>query len=147
MSRKNIRSIRIKSVVLTTLTLTLGAVVGVGTGSVISAASTPQVFTPNQSSYPTNANGQTYGSALGATTPPDLVQAFATNGHVGYVSESQLLSASGGDETTPAEAIAWDSEANQSTNIPVYESNGTTVIGSFSISGNALATSAAPMSK
>ncbi len=81
----------------------------------------------------TNASGQTYGVRNQQGTP-DLVAVFADQGNTGYVKESELNCASGGDVKSPAEALAWD-KVSQSRNvsIPVYESDGTTVIGTFTL--------------
>ncbi len=115
--------------------LALGSITGVGIGSVVSAAAAGHSHFVAEATFPTNANGQTYGSALGAATPPDLVLASATNGEIGYVYFAQLNSASGGNIASPQQALAWDEQTHQAATIPVYESDGTTVIGEFSISG------------
>lgn len=82
--------------------------------------------------YPRNASGMTYGSGLQATTPenePDFLQAYATNGALGYVKSKDL---DGTLPKTPAEAIAAQAaNANLSRQIPVYAVDGKTVIGVF----------------
>jgi hypothetical protein len=98
-------------------------------------------------SYPTNADGQTYGSAAGAQAgpaaqEPDLISATGaglSGGGVvtGYVLKSQLDASTGADVTTPAQAAAW-AGAHTGTNatassIPIYAEDGTTVIGTFTI--------------
>lgn len=114
-----------------------GAMWGVGNPSVgkLKPSSTP---VPHFS-VGVNAKGQTFGSLLGASNPPDLVQVVATNGQTGYVYYAQLQSSSGGDVTSPQEAVAWDQQLASSApiSIPVYLSDGTTKIGSFLISGGA----------
>ncbi len=89
----------------------------------------------SNATYPTNANGQTYGSAVGASlsNPPDLILTYASNGQIGYVYSSQLSASSGANVTTPSEAVAWDAIRNRIQVIPVYAVDGTTVIGNFSI--------------
>lgn len=72
------------------------------------------------SNFPRNSRGQTYGSMvksdeLGET--PDLVEALATNGKVGYVRLDELEAPS--------------SESRQARYLPVYESDGVTVIGQY----------------
>lgn len=79
-----------------------------------------------------NVNGETYGYAIQAETigyEPDLIAATGTNGTDGYVRGTDL---EGPIPSSPEEAIAM-----QSTNgryIPLYESDGETVIGEFYIS-------------
>jgi hypothetical protein len=65
--------------------------------------------------WATNANGQTYGTVKEGGAEPDLESAYATNGRLGYVVTADL-----------------DSDVPKS--IPVYESDGETVIGEFHIS-------------
>jgi len=89
-----------------------------------------------QTIFPQNKNGQTYGSAADATTPdnePDLIQAWGVDGNLGYVKSSDL---NGEKPKTPEEAIAKQKrEAREGDReIPLYASDGTTVIGSFKIS-------------
>jgi len=65
---------------------------------------------------------------------PDLVAVAVTkNGVQGYVKVSDMACASGEDVVTnPTQAIAWDKyAATHIVAIPVYEDNGTTVIGTF----------------
>lgn len=86
------------------------------------------------SSWPTNANGQTFGSLLNSTssaTDPDLVQVIATNGETGYVYSSQLNPAA---PSSPAAALAQQAASTSARYIPVYAQNGTTVIGQFEVS-------------
>ena len=80
-----------------------------------------------------NAHGQTYGvSGSGDQGEPDLVAVTATNGKDGYSHATDLQG--GPMPTGPADALAQQ-EANQGRThtIPVYESDGTTVIGEFTI--------------
>ncbi len=116
----------------------VGLVIGTSAGALwgVGVPSTgPTNTTTPHFSVGVNAAGQTYGSLLGAATPPDLVQVVATNGQTGYVYYTQLESASGGDVTTPQEAVAWDQQlaSGAAISIPVYLSNGTTKIGSFDL--------------
>ncbi|MHB1930419.1 MAG: hypothetical protein ACYCUG_13570 [Acidimicrobiales bacterium] len=82
----------------------------------------------------TNAHGQTYG-VINSHGIPDLVA--VDNGKVaGYVKASDMACASGGDVTDPAQAVAWDkASATRDISIPVYESDGATIIGTFVIGG------------
>ncbi|MHB8295889.1 MAG: peptidase M56 family protein [Acidimicrobiales bacterium] len=80
----------------------------------------------------TNAHGQTYGVANKNGTP-DLVAVAIDHGKTqGYVKASEMNCASGRDVASPAQALAWDkASAKRNISIPVYKSNGTTVIGTF----------------
>jgi hypothetical protein len=64
-----------------------------------------------------NAHGQTLGSP-NANGMPDLIPARATNGKVGYISSQAMAS-------------------TRSSDVNVYESDGTTVIGTFNMGGMA----------
>lgn len=90
--------------------------------------------------FPTNANGQTYGSAAGVapSQQPDLIEAdgsdAAGNDVTGYVRRSQLDAATGANVTSPQAAVAWtQAHAGESTTIPLYTQDGLTVIGTFTI--------------
>lgn len=78
-----------------------------------------------------NENGQVYGiDALGA----DLIAATSAEGIDGYVYRSDLYTEH--DFKTPEEAIAWQESRPPQRVIPVYESDGKTVIGTFVIKSN-----------
>jgi hypothetical protein len=84
-------------------------------------------------SWGTNASGQTYG-VTNQNGTPDLVAVIIDQGKVqGYVKASDLNCASGNYVVhTPAQALAWDAASkNRNISIPVYESDGRTVIGVF----------------
>ena len=89
-----------------------------------------QVTTP----WGTNARGQTYGVQNQKGTP-DLIAVVVDQGKTqGYVKAAELNCAAGGNVETPAQALAWDKASeNRNISIPVYESDGTTVIGTFII--------------
>jgi len=77
-----------------------------------------------------NGNGDTYGSA-GSGAAPDLVAAEATNGREGYVYARDLA---GYTPTSPADAARWQEEHGHATRVvPVYLSDGETVVGQFEI--------------
>lgn len=80
-----------------------------------------------------NAHGQTYGvSGSAHQGEPDLVAVTATNGKDGYAYATDLQG--GPLPTSPADAITQQ-QANQgrTRTVPVYDSDGTTVIGDFTI--------------
>jgi hypothetical protein len=103
------------------------------------ASWTLQVTYVNQvtTSWGVNANGETYG-VHNQNGTPDLIAVVIDQGKTqGYVEASELNCAAGGDVTSPAEALTWDKVSqNRNVTIPVYESDGTTVIGAFVV-GNA----------
>lgn len=83
--------------------------------------------------WPTNGNGETYGSSALAKSyddVPDLVHVMATNGKVGYAFRASLDS--------PPTTLAADSvnEANlRGWEVPVYEADGVTQVGVFTVGG------------
>lgn len=83
--------------------------------------------------FETNERGLTYGSAVGAASPaaePQLIEVIANNGKVGYAYKSALDE--GMDLKTPEEVGAWQaSKRGKPTVIPVYLSDGSTKIGTF----------------
>jgi len=113
--------------------------VGVDTVTIKTSANaswTLQAIYVNQVTTPwgINANGETYGVANQHGTP-DLIA--VDQGIPGYVKASDLNCAAGGDVKSPAEALAWDKVSqNRNISVPVFQSDGVTVIGSF-ILGNA----------
>jgi len=85
--------------------------------------------------WATNANGETYG-AENENGQPELVAVKATNGQFGYVRKAELDDATGVSMMqtfrTPEEALAWQAERQgKSYAIPVYDPDGTTVVGEF----------------
>jgi len=118
--------------------LTIMAVVVIVSGSVyIASANSVQNEDGekrNDTSYPENQAGQTYGKFGdygNELVGPDLVVAVATNGAIGYVLESDLQ---GPEHKTPEEALQWQSQQKMDRSIPVYEKDGTTIIGEFIMS-------------
>lgn len=78
-----------------------------------------------------NAHGQTYGVQHSNGAMPDLVQAIATNGRIGYVYSNQL-SAAANRAQTPNQQNQQGARARP---INVYLSDGTTVVGVFVLEG------------
>lgn len=86
------------------------------------------------SAFATNAHGDTYGIEDSEGRTPDLVAVMATNGLQGYAYADTLNPQPEFD--SPDEALAWQQEhAGETWKVPVYESDGTTVIGQFEIGG------------
>jgi len=108
--------------------------VGVDTVTIkssVNASWTLQAIYVNQVTAPwgVNASGETYGVANQHGTP-DLIA--ADQGITGYVKASDLNCAASGDVKSPGEALAWDKASrNRNISIPVYESNGVTIVGTF----------------
>jgi hypothetical protein len=75
--------------------------------------------------WATNANGQTYGTIKPDGSRPDLMLAYARNGRIGYVDIRDLEADRPTSLTEPPVTTARS--------IPVYESDGETVIGEFVI--------------
>lgn len=121
------------------LAVSLAVVAGLGIGALAASAAIGDVsHTPPAPSgaattaWPTNAEGLTYGSAALAGSPqdePDLIEAEATNGKIGYVLRSDL---EGPEPATPQEALQQQAAfAERDQLIPVYKSDGITAIGVF----------------
>ena len=90
-------------------------------------------------SYATNDQGETYGSALEARTPqeePDLIEAYGDDGTLGYVKADDLDSPEQTREEVLDHIDAQEKGAIPDVRIPLYESDGETVIGTFTIEGS-----------
>jgi hypothetical protein len=100
------------------------------------------------SAWGVNANGQTYGVSNQKGTP-DLISVVIDDGtKYGYVKKSDLNCASGDQVSSPAEALQWDEVSqNRNVSIPVYESDGVTIIGIFTVgSASGLDSQTVPLS-
>lgn len=115
--------------------LSIGAIAGIGVSAMVGGAATGKTSSSSPVSFPVNTNGQTYGSSLGVglSAEPDLILAAATNGRTGYILRKTLWAADGTDVTSLSQASAYMSNSTSVRTIPVYEKDGTTVIGSFVI--------------
>lgn len=84
-------------------------------------------------SFKVNKSGQTYGSALFASEDPDLILTVGIDGVEGYIKSSDLNSDMA---KSPEEAIKLMNSKNvdKSRFIPLYKSDGKTVIGEFEVS-------------
>ena len=84
--------------------------------------------------FPTNANGQTYGSDTNANSlrdSPDLVAVAGDCGAAGYVKATDL---NGPQPTSPADALRIQKEQQASPPVlPVYLSDGTTQVDTFTL--------------
>lgn len=96
-----------------------GLLVAALVGCSAPSASSVDDGTPRQSqSYPTNANGQTYGSGDTDGATPTLIEAYGKAGNRGFVYADDLRPS---PDRPPIREI------------PLYENDGLTVIGSFAI--------------
>jgi hypothetical protein len=118
-------------VALLGLTAAVGAAVAAGGDSNEAATSQPDPAAP----MGTNAKGQSYGSSANAESPaeePDLIHVMADNGKVGYCCKDDL---EGPAPVTPEDADAITEAGLKGYKIPVYESDGVTRIGVFTVGG------------
>lgn len=80
-----------------------------------------------------NAKGETFG-VENENGSPDLIAVMATNGTQGYAYGADLAAAYGPEPTSPDHALEMQEErAGQFVSVPVYESDGETVVGEFVI--------------
>lgn len=80
-----------------------------------------------------NTHGQTYGSALGAMSidqVPDLVQVYDNEGQTGYARKADVFPTT--LPKSPEEALAIRPTPRT---VPVYASDGITVIGTYTVNG------------
>ena len=87
--------------------------------------------------FQVNEAGDTYGTGAHDVELPDLVEAFGDDGQtVGYVRAADLA---GDLPTSPEEAAALSARARGGTGsrqIPLLDSDGRTVIGTFTVGGD-----------
>ena len=94
-----------------------------------SAEEVPTIEYVLEHGYPINESGQTYGPSVpGSTEMPDLVSAEGNNGVIGYVYLQEMM----GPEPSSIEE-AMSSEYSGPRDVPLYSSDGVTIIGTFSI--------------
>ncbi|USQ77433.1 peptidase M56 family protein [Ornithinimicrobium cryptoxanthini] len=83
-----------------------------------------------------NAKGETFG-VHNENGEPDLVTVIATNGQIGYAYVAEMNAAGGPAPSSPEEALVQQQERLGKTfSVPVYESDGETVIGELVIGGS-----------
>lgn len=130
----NIRKLDTKSVIIGVL-LCFGLVIGIFVFRLTAAHNL------NQSDgvapvFPVNKNGQTYGSDADCNSPdtePDLIRAIGVDGTEGYVLYKDLIK---DQSNTPEDTVAYTKEhAGKYELVPLYASDGITVIGQFEIGG------------
>lgn len=125
-------------VIVLILGVFVGVVVSVPTSADSANLNTQEHIKPV---FLVNENGQTYGSSancIAAEDFPDLILAVGQDGTEGYVYNSDMQ---GYTPSSPEDAVRYMNELMElneqginSFSIPLYESDGTTVIGEFLLS-------------
>lgn len=97
----------------------------------------------DETEYEVNENGETFGTCLDVIYPedePDLMAAVGDNGRKGYIRKTELDDDEMAKCETPEEAVRIQEEREKNGNPPrvinVYESDGVTVIDTFTIGNN-----------
>ncbi len=96
----------------------------------ISAVSLAFVFA-GYSPFELNQDGQTYGSVSGhLESPPDLIKALGIDGTTGYVKSTDVFEPL---PSSPEEAVKQqlEKDAKGLYTVPLYDTDGKTVIGEF----------------
>lgn len=89
--------------------------------------------------YKVNENGETYGKQIpGSEEEPDLIACTATNGKDGYVKQTDMDKYGGGNVKSPEEAKEYMNSCEDIIKIPVYKSDGKSVIGYFELEGTSV---------
>ncbi|MFB2584336.1 hypothetical protein [Herbiconiux liukaitaii] len=99
---------------------------------------TLQFVTHIETAWGVNEAGETFGNYKEDAGEADLMSATATNGARGYIRRTELSFVDGSTAmegfTSPEDALKWqEATAGKSYSIPVYESDGVTVIGEFRV--------------
>lgn len=96
---------------------------------------------PAMGKFPGDSNGDGVISDSGSERIPALIAAVASNGTAGYVKYSDLFCQPA--PASPAAALAAQAaqQASGQSSIPVYTSNGTTVVGSVTVGAPSAAVS------
>lgn len=103
----------------------------------LAGIATVQLITQIPTRFGVNARGQSFGITGSPLGEPDLIAVVATNGASGYVVRLDLENANGTTAaeqfTSPEEAVAEQQSETARISLPVYESDGTTVIGEYEV--------------
>ncbi|WP_109474327.1 peptidase M56 family protein [Ornithinimicrobium cavernae] len=92
---------------------------------------TTSYVSSTETEWGVNAKGETYG-VQNENGEPDLIAVTATNGEFGYAYVADMNAAYGPEPTSPEHAYRMQEEREgQTVSIPVYESDGETVVGEF----------------
>jgi hypothetical protein len=110
------------------------------------AVTSARAGTPNATKDGVNERGETYGIMRTHDPQPDLVAAVGqdSNGQAveGYVRRVDLWRSD--LPSTPAEALKWQAH-DHGRDVPVYDADGVTVVGSFHVTGAAEAGPTTPV--
>jgi hypothetical protein len=104
----------------------------VNNGTVVRRSASTQNPAPQYQPPQTNARGQTYGSALGATSyaqVPDLVSVWDNEGQLGYALKTDIFPSKFPSGPNAASSLQQGDLTTSS--VPVYRSDGVTVIGTY----------------
>lgn len=107
-----------------------GVLLGVAVYAGVNKILPEQSIDVSNTSFSKNASGETYGSARDVSPNernPDLIEAMAANGEIGYVRANDL---NGKEPKSIEEALAQNGKRRE---INVYKSDGKTIIGKFKI--------------
>ena len=108
---------------------------GNGYTSAYAANATPNLIASfSSSAIEMNENGEIFGSELFLSEmgiEPDLIKTLGDGGNVGFVKSDDLNY--GDDVSTPDEALEFAAAQNPSRTIPVYMSDGETIIDTFTV--------------
>lgn len=118
---------------ITALGLVAGLAGGVLVAGVAVAGGADDAPPPGSGVFEKNQRGETFGTVADAKSPdeePDLIKAEATNGKTGYVRKVEL---DGQLPKSPSEAVAYSQRQNESRTIAVFDSDGVTEIGKFTV--------------
>ncbi|MEJ5946974.1 hypothetical protein WDZ17_16895 [Pseudokineococcus basanitobsidens] len=107
--------------------VTTGVTISTTPGTRWAMTRTFSTHTPTE--WGVNAKGETYGVQKPDGSTPDLIAVHATNGETGYAYATELNYAP--DFSSPEEALAWQESGSPTPIVTVYESDGTTVVGTF----------------
>ncbi len=123
----------IKSLLGVSICITLIAVITVHASNPTIQTSPKMNEMTDQTEYPTNEQGETYGDGAfpAGKKGPDLIRAEGEDGVVGYVKSTDLEPSM----SSPEEAIAYSKlmEKLGHQSIPLYKEDGKTIIGEFVI--------------
>lgn len=111
---------------------------GIGTASPAHASGVGAgTHDPEREPLHRNADGMTYGSALGReglSEAPDLVEVVGNAGHTGFVAKEHLFPP---DPSTPEEAVTLTRTTSGERTVPVLASDGRTQIDTFTVNKGA----------
>ncbi|WP_166874524.1 hypothetical protein [Salinibacterium sp. ZJ450] len=112
--------------------LTVDSTLYIAAAPTVEAIVSTQFVHQIETAWGVNARGQTFGASKPGFGEPDLLAVESAEGNPGYVNASELGEANGMSESfdSPEDALEWqESTKGQRISIPMYESDGITVVG------------------